>query len=131
MENMLQRQREYFKSGATLPIEKRLSALKKLKEVIQNKEQAILSALKTDLGKSATEAYMCEVGLALSEITYFLKNLKKFAKDKVVATPITNFHSKSIIKSVPYGNVSCPKMIRRVRLAQNILFLRRTLSLSV
>ena len=48
---------------------------------------------------------MCEVGLALSEITYFLKNLKKIAKDKVVPTPITNFHSKSIIKSVPCGNV--------------------------
>ena len=48
---------------------------------------------------------MCEIGLALSEISYFLKNLKKFAKDKVVPTPITNFHSKSIIKSVPWGNV--------------------------
>ena len=105
MENILQRQKEYFKSGATLPIEKRLSALKRLKEVIKNKEQSILSALKTDLGKSSTEAYMCEVGLALSEISYFLKNLKKISKDKVVPTPLTNFHSKSIIKSVPYGNV--------------------------
>ena len=34
MENILQRQREFFKSGATLPIKKRLFALKKLKEVI-------------------------------------------------------------------------------------------------
>ena len=105
MENILQRQKEYFKSGATLTIEKRLSALKRLKAVIKNKEQSILSALKIDLGKSSTEAYMCEVGLALSEISYFLKNLKKIAKDKVVPTPLTNFHSKSIIKSVPYGNV--------------------------
>ena len=105
MENILNRQREYFKSGATLPVKNRLEALKKLKSVIKSKEKEILFALKTDLGKSATEAYMCEVGLALSEISYFEKNLKKFAKDKVVPTPLTNFHSKSIIKSVPYGNV--------------------------
>lgn len=105
MENILDKQREYFKSGATLPIKNRLESLKILKTVIKLKEKEILAALKTDLGKSNTEAYMCEVGLALSEISYFLKHLKKFAKDKVVPTPLTNFHSKSIIKSVPYGNV--------------------------
>ena len=105
METLLYKQREYFKSGATLPIKKRIESLKKLKEVIKNREKDIFDALYKDLGKSNTEAYMCEVGLALSEITYFIKNLKKFAKDKVVYTPITNFHAKSIIKSVPYGNV--------------------------
>ena len=48
---------------------------------------------------------MCEVGLSLDEISYFQKNLKKFAKDKTVFTPITNFHARSYIKSVPWGNV--------------------------
>ncbi len=105
MENILNKQREYFKSGATLTIENRLKALKNLKKVIKNKEQEILEAIKKDLGKSAMEAYMCEVGLSISEITYFEKNLKKFAKDKHVITPLTNFHSDSIIKYCPYGNV--------------------------
>ena len=105
MQNILNRQREFFRSGATLPVKNRIEVLKKLKEVIKNKENDILNALHSDLGKSATEAYMCEVGLAVSEITYFLKNLKKFAKDKTVFTPLTNFHSRSYIKSVPYGNV--------------------------
>lgn len=105
MENILIKQRKFFKSGATLPIKNRLLALKKLKEVIKNKEKEILEALNKDLGKSAMEAYMCEVGLSISEITYFEKNLKKFAKDKHVFTPLTNFHSDSIIKYQPYGNV--------------------------
>lgn len=105
MENILNKQRDYFKSGATLPIENRLKALKTLKKVIKNKEKEILEAIKKDLGKSAMEAYMCEVGLSISEITYFEKNLKKFAKDKHVITPLTNFHSDSIIKYCPYGNV--------------------------
>ena len=105
METLLKKQQDFFKSGKTLSIKFRLEYLKKLHTAIKNNEEKILEALHSDLGKSATEAYMCEVGLALSEITYFLKNLKKLAKDKVVATPVTNFHSKSIIKSVPFGNV--------------------------
>ena len=105
MQNILNRQKEFFRSGATLPVKNRLEVLKKLKEVIQNRENDILDALHSDLGKSATEAYMCEVGLAISEISYFLKKLKKFAKDKTVFTPLTNFHSRSYIKSAPYGNV--------------------------
>jgi aldehyde dehydrogenase (NAD+) len=105
MENILNKQREFFKSGATLPIKTRLEYLKKLKTVIKSKENEIFEAIKKDLGKSATEAYMCEVGLSLDEISYFQKNLKKFAKDKTVFTPLTNFHSRSYIKSVPWGNV--------------------------
>ena len=105
MQNILNKQHDFFRSGATLPVKNRLEVLKKLKEIIQNRENDILEALHIDLGKSSTEAYMCEVGLAVSEITYFIKNLKKFAKDQTVFTPLTNFHSRSYIKSVPYGNV--------------------------
>ena len=105
MQNILNKQREFFMSGKTLPVKLRLEYLKKLKEVIKVNEQEIFDALYKDLGKSSTEAYMCEVGLSLDEISYFQKNLKKFAKDKTVFTPITNFHSRSYIKSVPWGNV--------------------------
>jgi len=105
MQNILELQKIFFKSGQTLPVSTRLDYLTKLKNVIKNKEKEILKALFDDLGKSNTEAFMCEVGLTLSEISYFQKNLKKFAKDNVVKTPLANFHSKSIIKSVPWGNV--------------------------
>ena len=105
MQNILNKQREFFKSGKTLPVKVRLEYLKKLKEVIKANEQEIFDAIYKDLGKSSTEAYMCEVGLSLDEISYFQKNLKKFAKDKTVFTPITNFHARSYIKSVPWGNV--------------------------
>ncbi len=105
MDNILKKQQAFFRSAKTLSVEFRLEYLKKLRNAIKNNEAKILEALKKDLGKSSTEAYMCEVGLAMSEITYFLKNLKKFAKDKIVSTPITNFHAKSIVKSTPYGNV--------------------------
>ena len=98
MENILNKQKEFFKTGKTLNLEFRLNSLKKLKANIIAKEKEILEALNIDLGKSETESYMCEVGLTLSEISYFLKNLRKFAKDKVVHTPLTNFHSKRDLK---------------------------------
>lgn len=105
MENILKKQQAFFKSGQTLPIKNRLLYLKKLKKAIKNNETEITRALYLDLGKSSTESYMCEIGLSLGEISYFLKKLKKIAKDKVVPTPLTNFCSKSVIKSVPRGNV--------------------------
>ena len=105
MHNILEKQKKFFKSGKTLDINLRIEYLKKLKKVIKDNEIAIFEALNKDLGKSETEAYMCEVGLTLDEISYMIKNIKKFAKEKIVPTPLTNFHSKSIIKLVPRGNV--------------------------
>ena len=98
-------QREYFKSGKTLNVSFRLNALNKLEKAIKNHEKEVLGALKTDLGKSAQEAFMCEYGLSLSELTYMKKHLKKFARPKRVKTPLTNFAAASYIYKVPYGNV--------------------------
>lgn len=48
---------------------------------------------------------MCEVGLLLSEITYLIKHVKRFARRRIVPTPLAQFPSTSYTKSVPYGNV--------------------------
>ncbi|OQA17964.1 MAG: Aldehyde dehydrogenase [Firmicutes bacterium ADurb.Bin354] len=80
-------------------------ALKKLGRAIRKYEKEILEALKTDLGKSNMEAFMCEVGLSLSEISYMLCHIGCFAATKYVPTPITNFPSVSKVMQCPYGNV--------------------------
>lgn len=46
---------------------------------------------------------MCETGLVLSEITYMLKHIRSFAKEKNVLTPLAQFHSRSFKKPSPYG----------------------------
>ena len=48
---------------------------------------------------------MCETGLVLSEISYMIKHIKKFAREKRVATPLAQFASRSFIKPSPYGVV--------------------------
>ena len=101
---ILDEQRKFFLSGETLPIKFRIQMLKKLyARVISHKEE-ILSALTSDLGKSDFEGFMCEVGLSLTEISYMIKNVKKFAKEKTVVTPLAQFASRSYKKPCPYGN---------------------------
>ncbi len=102
---ILESQRKYYKSGATLSVKFRREQLKKLYAAVKKYETEINEALNDDLGKSAYEGFMCESGLALTEISYMLKHVKKFTKAKRVRTPLAQFRSKSFKQPVPYGNV--------------------------
>ena len=98
-------QKTFFSSGKTLDIDFRINALKKLKTCINNYENDITEAILKDLGKSHFESYMCEIGLVLSEISYMLKHIRSFAREKRVHTPLSQFHSRSFKKPSPYGTV--------------------------
>ena len=98
---LLDKQRQYFYSGATLDLDFRISALKRLRASIRKHEDQIHAALKKDLGKSNFESYMCETGLVLSEITHMLKNIRSYAKEQTVPTPLAQFHSHSFRKPSP------------------------------
>ena len=105
IKNLVDGQRQYFLTGATLDLEGRIGALKRLRDCIRAKEDEILAALRTDLGKSRSEGYMCEVGLTLSEISYMLSHIRRFARERTVHTPLAQFASRSFIKPSPYGVV--------------------------
>lgn len=100
---LINAQRDYFNSGATHSLTFRLNALKKLKSAIQANESAIAEALQKDLGKHYMESYMCETGLVLEELSYHIKHLHKWVKDKRVKTPLAQFHGSSRICPEPYG----------------------------
>ena len=102
---IITKQRDYFAKGETLPVAKRIAALKKLHSAVKEHEKEITDALTADLGKSALEGFMCEAGLVMSEISYMIKHTRKFAKDSPRVTCLTNFAAKSFVKSSPYGNV--------------------------
>ena len=102
--NLLEKQRKYYKSGATIPVEFRVQQLRKLYATIKKYETEINDALTADLGKSHYEGFMCETGLVLSEISYMIRHIKKFAKRKTVKTPLAQFASHSFKQPVPYGN---------------------------
>lgn len=104
IKNLLEKQRKYYKSGATIPVDFRIKQLKKLYATVKKYQTEVNDALTADLGKSHFEGFMCESGLVLSEISYMIRHTKKFAKRKTVYTPVTNFASHSFKQPVPYGN---------------------------
>ena len=104
LNKILEEQRKFFASGATLDIDLRLAKLKLLKDTIKQYEGEISAALKQDLGKSEFESFMCEIGLVYEEISYMLKNARRLSSEKTVHTPLVNFASRSYTKPTPYGN---------------------------
>lgn len=102
---IIQKQRNFFQSGATMSLSFRMHALQKLKKYIQKYEKEIHAAIRSDLGKSSFESFMCETGLVCSEISYMGKHLRAFARDQRVHTPLSQFPSRSFKKPCPYGVV--------------------------
>ncbi|MTI46387.1 aldehyde dehydrogenase [Sporosalibacterium faouarense] len=102
---LLKKQKDFFKKGYTSDIDFRLNSLGKLRKSIQYYEKDILEALQVDLGKPHFEGYATEVGYVLDSISYMEKNLKKWTKDKKVKTPIHQALTKSFIRYEPYGTV--------------------------
>ena len=102
--SLLEQQRTYYKSGATIPVKFRVEQLKKLYAAVKKYETEVNEALKTDLGKSHYEGFMCETGMVLSEISYMIRHTRKFARKKTVWTPLAQFASHSFKQPVPYGN---------------------------
>lgn len=104
IEEILESQRKYFQSGATLPVSFRMEMLKKLRSAVKKYETEICQALTKDLGKSDYEGFMCEVGLVLGELSYMIKHTRKFVAKHRVYTPLAQFASSSYQLSCPYGN---------------------------
>ncbi|WP_317856328.1 aldehyde dehydrogenase [Chakrabartyella piscis] len=102
---IVNKQRAYFETGATLPVATRISYLRKLYKTIQTYESEIAQALYEDLGKSHYEGYMCEIGLCLSELSYIIKHTEKWAKPQKVKTDLAQFHAKSFKVKNPLGVV--------------------------
>ena len=103
--NVLKLQQDYFASGATLDVGQRLKYLKALYKSITNNIDMISEALNMDLGKSASESYMTEIGMVLSGLNYMIKNVKRLSKPRKRKTPLAQFHAKSYQIPSPYGNV--------------------------
>lgn len=97
-------QKDYFNSGATLPISFRIKQLKRLKKMLLDNEDLLIEALHLDLGRSETEAYLFDIASTLVEINENIKNIKKWAKKEVHYSGLLAFPStKTYIYKMPYG----------------------------
>ncbi len=103
IQQIVENQRAFYATRATMPLSFRLNALQTLQQSIRQNEQNIFNALHEDLGKAALESYMTEVGMVLEEIRFAIKHLKNWQAPRKVRTPLAQFYGKSFIVPEPYG----------------------------
>lgn len=101
----IQKQREYLPVSAFRDYRERIKVLKLLYRNINLLKPEIFAALKADLNKSEEEAYMAEVGIVLSEISFMVKHCRGYSKPKRVRTALSQLPAKSYKLPSPYGSV--------------------------
>ena len=101
--NILQSQREFFKSGTTLDVAFRKQMLHKLLDAMEKWESRIADALWTDLHKSYEEAYLTELSIVKGEIRTHIRKVSGWARRKKVHTPIKLFPSQTFVVKEPLG----------------------------
>lgn len=103
--DLVQRQRAFYHTDCTLDAAFRINALNRLSDTIKRMESEINQALKSDLNKSASEAFMVEIGPLLSEIAFVRRHLKRWARVQCVPTSLTVFPGHCRRVPEPYGIV--------------------------
>lgn len=103
IKELVERQRKYFLSGATLSYAARMDALERIRLALDRYEQKLCDALYEDLHKSASESRMAEIGMTRAELNYCRKHLAGWMRREHVKTGLANFHAKSFTIAEPYG----------------------------
>lgn len=102
--NVVESQREYFKSGQTLDVNFRIRQLETLRSAIKAFEDEIKEALYEDLGRSESEAYLLDIGTVILELNETIHGLKKWAKPEIHFSGLQCFPSViTKVYKMPYG----------------------------
>lgn len=97
--------RATFDTGVTKKRQWREDQLLGLRNMLLENEAVLEAALYSDLGKSATEAHLTEIGFVVGEITSALKNLGSWLGRERVSVPLAMLPAKASVVSEPLGVV--------------------------
>ena len=101
---IVEKQRAYFRTGATLDVNFRIAQLKKLKQAVLDHREQLEAALYEDLRKSPIEAYLCDVGPVIVEINEILHGLRRWARPEHHFSGLMCFPSTvTTVYKMPYG----------------------------
>ncbi|XP_074307895.1 aldehyde dehydrogenase family 3 member H1-like isoform X1 [Silene latifolia] len=102
---MVKELRAQFNSGETKSYEWRVTQLKSISRMLDDREKDIIQALQEDLSKPELEAFVAEIAMLKSSCKLALKDLKQWMKPEKVKTPMTTFPSSAEIVPEPLGVV--------------------------
>lgn len=104
IKSIVDAQRTFFRTGTTLDVKWRLRQLRKLRDAVIAHEKEFEDALHKDLGRSATEAYLCDIGPIVVEINEMLRGLRRWARPERHFSGLMCFPSLiTKVYKMPYG----------------------------
>ncbi|KAK9266228.1 hypothetical protein L1049_012432 [Liquidambar formosana] len=102
---LVQELRGSFNSGKTKDYEWRISQLKGIAKMVEEKEQEIIQALHEDLSKPESEAFVSEISMTKGSCKLAIKELNRWMMPEKAKTPMTTYPSSAEIISEPLGVV--------------------------
>ena len=104
IQRIVDAQRTFFRTGTTQDVKWRLCQLRKLRDAVIAHEREFEDALHKDLGRSATEAYLCDIGPIVVEINEMLRGLRRWARPERHFSGLMCFPSLvTKVYKMPYG----------------------------
>jgi len=103
--DLIQQQREYFRTGETLSVRFRREMLRALKQSLMKHEADIIDAVYGDFKKPKIEAYTSEIGIIYADIDNAYRSVKYWSRPRPVANPPVHIYAKSEVHPEPYGAV--------------------------
>ena len=101
---VVEEQKAFFATGATLEVSWRIEQLKKLRESIRSHEARMVRALNEDLGRHPTEGYFCDIGTVIIEINEAIRGLRRWARpDLRLSGPLCFPSVVTKVYKMPYG----------------------------
>lgn len=101
-----EKQNAFFGSGRTLDVSWRKEQLKKLKTAVLQNREVLEKALTEDLGRTASEAYFCDIGATVLEINEAMHGLRRWARPETKFSGFVCFPSiMTKVYKMPYGTV--------------------------
>ena len=99
----LDRLRKLVDDGIARPLSWRQDQLKGLLRFVADHEDAILAALRADLGKCKAEAGVADIIMVRFEVQLMLRTLRSWMKPRRVPTPIAAQPGTSWVQQEPFG----------------------------
>ncbi len=100
---IVQKQRDFFRSGATGPVSFRLEKLRLLQEAVIGRSREIEKALAGDLKRNGFESFLAEEVMTLSALKTALKKTPQWAAPKKIKASRLNFRSSDRLAPEPLG----------------------------
>src|SRR5947209_17749525 len=100
---LVSRHRNYFRSGATRPVEWREGQLTALRAMMTDHAEDFYAALWSDLRRNRTDADLTDVKYLVSETEHVLAHLREWMKPVPVSTPIALQPARVQVQFDPLG----------------------------